>query len=66
MDSKTIGKRLAKLRGNKTQSEVTSAIGISDSALSSYECGERIPRDSIKIKIAAYYGVTVQSLFFDE
>ena len=66
MDSKTIGKRLAKLRGNKTQSEVTSAIGISDSALSSYECGERIPRDSIKIKIAAYYGVTVQSIFFDE
>lgn len=66
MDSKKIGKRLAQLRGDKTQTEVTSAIGISDSALSSYECGERIPRDSIKIKIAAYYGVTVQSIFFDE
>ena len=66
MDSKKIGKRLAQLRGDKTQTEVTNAIGISDSALSSYECGERIPRDSIKIKIAAYYGVTVQSIFFDE
>lgn len=66
MNSKVIGNRLAKLRGSRTQSEVTKAIGISDSALSSYECGERIPRDSIKIKIAAYYGVTVQSIFFDE
>ena len=66
LNSKVIGNRLAKLRGSRTQSEVAKAIGTSDSALSSYECGERIPRDAVKIKIAAYYGVTVQSIFFDE
>lgn len=60
-----IGKRLVRLRGNRTQAEVARAVGVSDSALSSYECGERIPRDSIKIKIADFYGETVQSIFFD-
>ena len=65
MQPEVIGKRLAKLRGNRSQAEVARAIGVSDSALSSYECGDRIPRDSIKIKIAEYYGKTVQSIFFD-
>ena len=53
------------LRGNKPQSEVAKAIGIRDTAMSMYECGERIPRDSIKIKLAQYYGKSVQSIFFD-
>lgn len=65
MNSKKIGSRLTKLRGNKPQSEVAKAVGISDSALSMYECGERIPRDSVKVKLAKYYGKTVQSIFFD-
>ncbi len=60
-----IGERLIMLRGNKPQSEVAKAVGISSSALSMYECGERIPRDSIKVKLANYYGKTVQSIFFD-
>lgn len=60
-----IGERLIMLRGNKPQSEVAKAVGISNSALSMYECGERIPRDSIKVKLANYYGKTVQSIFFD-
>jgi len=30
-----------------------------------YELGYRVPRDEIKMKLADYYGVTVQSLFFD-
>lgn len=63
MQPKEIGNRLTMLRGNKPQSEVAKAIGISDSALSMYECGERIPRDSIKIKLAQYYGKSVQSIF---
>lgn len=65
MQSKKIGNRLTKLRGDKSQSEVARAVGISDSALSMYECGERIPRDSIKVKLAEYYGETVQAIFFD-
>lgn len=65
LNSKKIGSRLAELRGNKSQSEVAKAVGISDSALSMYECGERIPRDSVKVRLAQYYEKTVQSIFFD-
>lgn len=63
MNAKKIGRRLIKLRGTKSQSEVANAVGISDSALSMYECGERIPRDSVKVKLAQYYEKTVQSIF---
>lgn len=63
MNAKKIGSRLVKLRGTKSQSEVANAVGISDSALSMYECGERIPRDSVKVKLAQYYEKTVQSIF---
>lgn len=65
LDAIKIGKRLTQLRGTKTQEEVSNAIGISTSALSMYENGERIPRDEIKIKLAKYYKKSVQSLFFN-
>lgn len=65
MQPKVIGKRLLELRGEKSQGEVAQAVGISDSALSMYECGERIPRDSVKVKLAQYYKTTVQKIFFD-
>lgn len=45
MDTTNIGSKLVKLRGNRTQEQVANAVGISVSALSMYECGERIPRD---------------------
>lgn len=66
MDSVLIGRKLAELRGDRTQEEVAKAIGISVSALSMYECGERIPRDAIKIEIAKYYKKSVQSIFFNQ
>lgn len=59
-----IGKRLVELRGNRTQEEVAKALGCSVSAIGMYERGERMPRDEIKIAIAKYYDVTVQSIFF--
>lgn len=59
------GKNLAKFRGNKSQSEVAKAIGIATSTLGMYETEQRIPRDSIKVKLAKYYGTTVQKIFFD-
>jgi len=61
-----IGKRLIELRGNKTQDEVAKALGISRSAIGMYETGERVPRDNIKLKIALYYGKTIQSIFFNK
>ena len=64
MNSVEIGKKLTALRGDKTQAEVSRDLGISDSALSAYENGDRIPRDEIKIRIADYYGESVSNIFF--
>lgn len=65
MNKQEVGCRLVRLRGNKTQEQVAKAVGISVSALSSYECGERTPRDHIKIALAKYYKRSVQSIFFN-
>lgn len=65
MDAKAIGKKLVDLRGPKTQEEVANALEISISALSMYERGERIPRDNIKIRIAAYYNKPIHEIFFE-
>lgn len=66
MNRVAVAKRLIKLRSNKSQEEVANAVNISASALSMYENGERIPRDEIKIRLAKYYGKTVQYIFFNE
>lgn len=64
MDTKSIGETLRNLRGVRTQNEVANACNITVQALSSYERGERIPRDEVKIRLASFYGLTVQDLFF--
>lgn len=60
----TVAERLKKARGDKKRKEVASAIGVSLSAITMYENGERIPRDETKIKLAEFYNKTVQELFF--
>lgn len=62
----TIGETLIKLRGDKTQEEVAKAVGVTKSAISMYENNERIPRDEIKRKMAAYFNVSVEKIFFAE
>ena len=64
MDAKAIGERLVELRGYKTQEEVAKDLGISISALSMYERGERIPRDNIKIRISQYYKRPIHKIFY--
>lgn len=66
MDKQEIGKRLAALRkeSGKTAMEVAAAVGISQSAVSMYESGERIPRDEVKIRLSKFYGVPVEFIFF--
>lgn len=64
MNRKEIGERLTELRGNKSRQEVSKDVGISLSALAMYECGERVPRDEIKIRLANYYHSSVESIFF--
>lgn len=62
-----IAKNLRLLRHKRgiTQSEVAKSVGISLSAITNYELGVRIPRDEVKIKLANYYGVSVESIFFN-
>lgn len=60
------GKRLTKLRGEKSQGKVAKDLGIATSTLAMYETEKRMPRDNIKIKIAQYYNTTVQKIFFDQ
>jgi len=64
LDRRKIGRKLVLLRGNKTREEVAADLKISCSALGMYEQGNRIPRDEIKIKIASYYGKSVEEIFF--
>lgn len=59
-----MGRRLIQLRGKQKPSIVAKGVGISQSALSNYEAGIRIPRDDIKAALANYYGTTIQAIFF--
>lgn len=62
----TTGEKLRKLRGDKSQATVARDLMISDSALSAYETDERVPRDDVKVRIAEYYGKSVQEIFFSQ
>lgn len=66
MNAAQIGSQLRSLRENRGESQkaVADGLGISMSALCMYEIGNRIPRDEIKIRIAEYFGVPVESIFF--
>lgn len=66
VDKQKMAENLRKLRGNRTQEEVAKALEISISALSMYERGERVPRDEVKLRIADYYGRSVQYIFFKQ
>ncbi|MGQ7107090.1 helix-turn-helix domain-containing protein [Bacillus cereus group sp. Bce041] len=63
MNYERVAKNLINLRNEKSREEVARAVGISVSTLQMYENGQRIPRDNIKIKLANFYGVTVQTIF---
>ena len=59
-----ISAKLVELRGEKTQKEVSEALGITNMSLSHYENGRRRPRVDMLYKIAKYYGVDM-NIFFD-
>lgn len=63
---KDLATRLISARGEKAAVEVAKACGISNSALSMYETGKRVPRDEIKVKLAKCYNTTVGALFFED
>ena len=68
IDRKTIGERIRAIRkaAGLSTFHFAIAIGVTDSAIRSYENGDRVPRDETKVKIADFAGKTVQEIFFDE
>lgn len=64
-DRHRMARRLREARAGRYLEDVARSCGISQSALEMYETGRRIPRDHIKIRLAKYYGKTVQEIFFD-
>lgn len=60
----TVPERLVAARGDRTQQEVADAIGVSVSAIGMYETGMRVPRDNIKVRLAEYFRMSVQELFY--
>lgn len=63
---KTVAERIKEARAKKGCSveELAKACGVTNSAIQMYECGQRVPRDSIKIAMAEFFGMSVQDLFF--
>ena len=63
---KTVAERIRDARKAKgcSAEELASACDITESAIQMYECGQRVPRDETKIKMASFLGMTVQDLFF--
>lgn len=61
-----IGQRIKTLREEKgiTREAFCNEVGITLSALSMYENGQRIPRDEIKVKIARVLETSIEALFF--
>lgn len=64
VDRVITGKKLRELRGERTQQEVADAVGVTAMAISQYETGERSPSDTVKLRLANYFGQTVEAIFF--
>lgn len=60
----SIADRLIEARGEIPRAKVCDDLGIAYSTLTMYELGKRVPKDEIKVKLARYYGQSVESLFF--
>ena len=63
-----IGQRIKSLREsmNLSRDNFCKLVGITLSALSMYENGQRVPRDEIKVKIARTLNTSIEALFFTE
>lgn len=65
-DPTETGKNLRVLRGVRTKTGVARELGISYSMLCKIESGLRIPSEELKDRIADYYGVAVDQIFYTQ
>lgn len=66
MNAEVVGKKIKSLRekNNISRENFANAVEISQSALSMYENGQRIPRDEVKLRIARFFNTSIEELFF--
>lgn len=66
INAKTIGLKIKNLResNNLTQEEFCKKVDITQSALSNYENGLRIPRDEVKLRIARCFDTSIEAIFY--
>ena len=66
MDIKAMGNRIRMLREELGQTKrfVAKQTGISYSSICQYEYGLRFPSDANKVKLASYFGCSVEYLFY--
>ena len=64
---KVPNKRLEELRktANLSQQQLADRVGVSQSMIARIEAGERDPRTDIKIKLATFFSVSVEWLFYE-
>ena len=65
MNKIKVGIKLRTLRGDLPKESVAKAVGVSESAIGMYECGRRVPRDDVKVKLARFFGKSIEYIFFD-
>lgn len=58
------GARLKELRGNRSLDELSELTGIPKSTLWRFETDVTRPSDEMKMKIAQFYGKTIQEIFY--
>lgn len=58
--------KLIFLRGNSPRSRIARQLGITPQMLGAIERGTREPSLALAKKIADYYGVSIEDIFFDE
>lgn len=66
VDMVSAGKIMRELRGIRTRTGVSREMKIPYSTLQSYEDGRREPAGKTKERIAEYYGVPVEVIFFEQ
>jgi len=59
--------RLARQRAARqlSQKQLARQVGLSQSAIAAYETGERTPSLAVARRIARFFGVSIEDLFFD-
>ncbi len=66
MGNREIGEKLRRIRKKRgmTINMLAKEVGTAASTVGMWERGERIPRDSMKVKLSQTFNTTVQELFF--